>query len=415
MKNNWSVFNQLFFAFVLFISVGCSKSDILETDLSMTRTKVLDDTLASIQNSSIKIASSSDRIYMTYGIGKSYLYEVIGPNFFYTSGSNAKLNGLDNDGNLLWTKSLPIDIVIEDLITLPNGDCVAAGSTQNANGSPYIYLFRFDRNGKEIYADSVALILPIDNKFSFDYINLIQSVNGNILVYGFCYDNFVQKGFACEYDNNLNPIWERLYPGPTFRQENCCTITTDGGYLFAGLEDGDANGWYKLVLMKTNASGDIEWTKFLKNTGNYILNGLITMSNGNYCMSYTNMESLSYTPEKTYLIEINTVGDSINSAMIDVAAQKYNPAIIGLDNGNIFALMNSLVAPVATTTSFDQKNSGAVVLTETLTSNSSKFLQTKTSDLFNDACQTSNGRIACAGIIQPFGRIYYKPCILFYN
>jgi hypothetical protein len=132
---------------VIILNYGCKKSDPLDTDMGLSRIKVYDDTLASFKNSSGRIASATDRIYMTYGLGADDLYAI------YASGYAAnpaitKLNALDNKGNLLWQKTLPTNIVIKGLLGMDDGGCLLAGV--NLLENPFLqnlFFYRYDRNG----------------------------------------------------------------------------------------------------------------------------------------------------------------------------------------------------------------------------------------------------------------------------
>jgi hypothetical protein len=204
---------------------------------------------------------------------------------------------------------------------------------------------------------------------------------------------------------------------------NGCVLTPDGGYLFAGsaIDQSTPVATANVKLIKTNASGDAIWIKHYSPKDNIACTGFTPMSNGNYCLSfYTSISNGQPNPgytDQTYLMEVNAAGDSLNASRIDISKQIYNAALIGSENGSLFALMNSYKLPPYATISWsqwDQKNSSSVILDNTLTSNSGGFLQTETNDYFADVCKTTDGRMVCAGLIQSYGQYYFKPCILFY-
>lgn len=411
MKNCYAnVFITGLMALLLSINSGCKKSDVPEPGLSLSSVKVYDDATASIENSSIHIAAGAGRIYMTYGIGKTNIYQFNSGGYFLVTGSYVNLNAIDNEGVLLWQRPLPVDIKINDILALDDGGCVAVGYGLL---SSYIYLFHYDANGIVVKADSLLL-----QSASSDVQKIIRAVNGNILMYGPGYDtNGNSVGFAAEFDMNFSKLRENTYYG-TGLAFSSCEVTPDGGYLFAGtVADPFAFSTGNIAIYKTNAAGDSLWSKTFTGGENAICNGIESMSNGNFCLGFTfsTGSSLNYQgiPE-TYVYEINAAGDSLNSARIDKGSQRNNNALVGLDNGGVYALMNSFVLPAATGSIWNQSNSSAVILNSTFTSGSGGFLQTETNNYFNDACKLSDGRVACAGLVQPNGQSYYKPCLLIY-
>jgi hypothetical protein len=247
----------------------------------------------------------------------------------------------------------------------------------------------------------------------------MRSVNGNILVYGNV-GMYTGLPYAAEYGINLNLIWKQLYETDYSLMSNSCTLSPDGGYLFAGYKTFNVGliGYGNLFLIKTNNSGDTLWTKLFATQERLFSNSIVTLTNGNYCLSYTyskNSGNMDAGILQTYIMELNEVGDSLNSARIDMASQIYNSALVPLDNGGVYALMNSK----QTSNPFGffsgtskQNNSSSVILNASLTAHSGGFFQSQTNEIFGAACKTSDGSIACSGLIQPYGKSYYKPALL---
>lgn len=399
-----------FVAGLIAISFGCKKSDTIDTDMGLSGIKVYDDTLASAKGDNGRIVSTADRIYMTYGLGTLDGWSTT----YATKPAIPKLNALDNKGNILWQKTLPTDISIKGILAMDDGGCLLAGV--NVLEYPYVqnlFFYRYDRNGSEIITDSV----PFPDGGSDALLNtfgLLRTANGNILVYGNFFENaYLLKNFASEYNLNLNLQWNQVYQFNTESYMTGCTITPDGGYLFAGYNQESIGliQFGNISLIKTNASGDTLWTKHFAPQERLYSNGFVALANGNYCLSYTysiNSGSAEVGIQQTYLMELNEEGDSLNSARIDIAGQIYNPALVPLANGGVYALMNSGSSGGIS----KQNNTSTVILNASLTSNSGRFFQSQTNENFGAACYTSDGRIACSGLIQPYGKSYYKPVLL---
>lgn len=416
IPNNMKYIRKLFLIGLsfsaFFIHSGCKKTDTLERLQPLSGTKVYDDTLASFSNSSGRIASATDRIYMTYGLGTEDPYSTT----YATNPAITKLNALDNKGNLLWQKTLPTDISIKAILALDDGGCLLAGINLLEFPTLNLFFYSYDRNGKEILTDSV----PFPNTGSDNFVTgfgLMRLANGNILVYGNYLENWsFSKSFASEYNLNLNLQWNQVYQFNTDSYITGCTIDPDGGYLFAGYNTETIGSiqFGKIFLIKTNASGDTLWTKHFATQERLYSNGFVALANGNYGLSYTysiNSGNMDIGIQETYLMELNEEGDSLNSARLDIDRQIYNSALLPLANGGVYALMNSGSSGGI----WKQNNTSSVILNASLTSSEGGFFQSQTNENFGTACLTSDGRIACSGLIQPYGKSYYKPALLLIN
>lgn len=405
----------VFLAIIIMIAnYSCKKKDIAETVTGYSRVKIYDDTLASVLNTSLNIASGDKRIFLSYGIGNSNLIAIVGfGNYYITSGSYAKIIATDNSGKLIWQSTLPKENIVSDILALDDGGCIASClKLDKISGvSTYIYLFRFDANGQNILNDSITLALP-GGVLYYNTVNLMQSINGNMLLYG----NYVNTAsefddYAGEYDLSLNPIWAKQYSNlPYYPSTSACVKTNDGGYLFAGSYSQDI-GPGKIALRKTNATGDTLWTKNIySNTATF--NDLINSNDGNYLVSfYTDANDIN----QTFVYKVNAAGDSINATAISKPDQLYNNGLIATDDGGVFALMNSNLLPTIYLAPYLKNNSSSVLLDASLNLKNNQFLQTQTNDYFNHACKTSDGKIAVAGLVQMAGQAYYKPSLLIYK
>ncbi len=394
---------------VMIVNYGCKKTDISATDTGYTSFKMYDDTLASILNSSINIASGNGRIYMTYGKGNSGGIVLVGPTFYFPTGHYANLMAVDNAGNLIWKKELSKEVTIQDLLVLDDGSCMAAGVK-----SAYIHLFRYDVNGKNILTDSIQLNVP-GGANGYSTVNLKQLANGNLLIYGTYSLNVVGNGntigFASEYDLNLNQVWAKKYFINSLKTTiNSCALTSDGGFLFAGDIKDNSTSIGSIILLKTNSTGVTIWTKKFSNQLNPKCNDLVNTDNGNYMLSfYTEANN----KKQTFVYKVNASGDSLAATTINFSAQLHNPVMLSQPDGGVFALMNSLSFPVFDSNyPFLNINSSSVSLDASLNLKTSSFFQTQTSDFYIDACKTSEGKTALSGLVKVANRNYYKPALL---
>jgi hypothetical protein len=160
---------------------------------------------------------------------------------------------------LLWQLVLPTDVVVDDLLVLDNGDCVAVGLKKTIQmQNQYLHFICINENGNVIQADSLLLPVAIPI-FNLTSVNMLQAKNGNLVFYGSYNDNEASKGYLCEYDMSLNPIWVKSFTVP--QQEYSvtgCALTPDGGYLVAGhISNFNNQGLIELPRIESNIYVDI--------------------------------------------------------------------------------------------------------------------------------------------------------------
>ncbi len=402
---------------VMIVNYGCKKTDIAETDTRYSTVKIYDDTLASFLNSSINIASGSDRIFMTYGIGNSNIVSIIGSGVYYlTFGDFAKLIAVDNTGALIWKNSLPTEMIVNDILAMDDGGCLVTCLKADTITwiSSYIYLYRYDANGHNTLSDSINLSIP-GGVTQYNSVNILRALNGNMIFYGI-YQPVTgpTSVYAGEYNLNLQPIWAKQYSSFQYSSTGfACVKTNDGGYLLAcdnNLESGLPGG--RIVIRKTNSTGDTLWTKYFNGHPAALCNDLAASNNGNYFLSFY---SESDSKKQTFIYEINSAGDSLNAATINRSDQLYNNGLMATDDGGVFALMNLMQGQTNYYNQDFENASSSLIFDASLNLKNNQVLNPQTNAYFNHVCNTSDGKLAVAGLIQMAGQIYYKPSLLIYK
>jgi len=104
--------------------------------------------------------------------------------------------------------------------------------------------------------------------------------------------------------------WWRTYGGANYDCGWSAQQTSDGGYIIAGWTESFGAGSKDAYLVKTNASGDTQWTRAYGGTDEEVSYSVQQTSDGGYVMAgYTS--SFGAGQRDVYLIKTNNSGDTL--------------------------------------------------------------------------------------------------------
>lgn len=426
-------FKKLLLVFFLSIIIQSCKKEAFNS-IENNRLKLYNDPAASGEYSGIHISAGKDRMYMTYGFGSAFTPFINGL-IFNSENFGGKVMATDMEGEEIWKKELPTGLVLTTPVEFPDGSCIVAGA--NIWGYSFtlsttkINFFRFDKNGNQILSDSLNLASLFGNSYTIGNIDLVQSQNGNILLYGTVIFPSTE-GFVLEYNpagtiNWMKKLNFRELPGgfnATVIEQ--CTKTKDGGYAFLGLFPGNPDigdpVLSKAVIIKTDANCDTTWTH-LYDYFNFQLpynvpftSNLIEMPNGGYRFSVSEWTDNSFTTIKyrSFIYEVNAVGDSVKALPIKSSKTIFCPLVINNNKGNTIALTNEFpgfIVP-AISSNFTQINTLIHSFNNRLDLVDSAPLQLYRSDYLKAACKMPDGRTAIFGLFSSSNNQSYNPGLL---
>jgi len=123
-------------------------------------------------------------------------------------------------------------------------------------GDGYVYLIKTDASGDTQWTRTYGG----GNDFGY---SVQQTSDGGYIVVGGTYS--FGAGDCDVYLINTNASgdtqWTRTYGGTDDDWGNSVVQTSDGGYIIAGMTASKGAGWADVYLIKTNASGDTQWTR----------------------------------------------------------------------------------------------------------------------------------------------------------
>lgn len=168
---------------------------------------------------------------------------------------------IDAAGNVQWTKSYGgvTDDYIYSACELSNGDYILVGESSSfvSSGSWSILVIRTDNNGVPIWTKTISYLSAAGAKA------IKKTFDGNLIITGAAVDSNGAKTVQLKMDANGNVIWANRYGNPNFGKEigNDIIQTSDSGFISVGRTSSYGSGVPDIYLVRTDASGNLLWTK----------------------------------------------------------------------------------------------------------------------------------------------------------
>jgi TolB-like protein len=122
----------------------------------------------------------------------------------------------------------------------------------------------------------------------YDWANSVQQTSdGGYIVAGGTrsFSAGLYDVFLIKTDANGNIIWTKTYGGTYDDWANSVQQTSDGGYIVAGVTGSFGAGLYDVFLIKTDANGNIIWTKTYGGTSADVAHSVQQTSDGGYIVA----------------------------------------------------------------------------------------------------------------------------------
>lgn len=250
------------------------------------------------------------------------------------------LHKVDAMGNTQWTKvygGAEWD-EFRSVVQTDDSNFIALGVTQSFSVLYDIYIVKTDDQGNILWTKAYGDSLNSDNGY-----HLIKTNDGNYMAAGVTYSFNAGDGFLLKFDNNGSVLWFKTYGGGDIDEIKFVQQANDNGYISAGLTFSYGQGSTDVIIIKTNAAGNVDWAKTYGSSEWDGADAVFQGNNGYFLIAYSDNADYDY-----YLIKLDMTGvlqwvEPLGHSLIDAVAH----ASQTLDQGLIMTGRTSNISKFA--------------------------------------------------------------------
>jgi len=306
-----------------------------------------------------RVAGASTDIFMDVTPTSNGGYTAVGSVITYGAGSNdIHMIHYDNNGNTQWTKTFGGTFAdhcsgIEQ--TADTGYILACNSISFGAGGRSAYLIKTDSNGVmqwDFIYDGTGQDMFSDAKPTSD---------GGYIAVGYTFSFSGSRDvFLVKVDSAGSMEWAKTYGGTSEDRGNYIEITNDGGYIIGGFTESFGAGGRDIILIKTDASGNVEWSQTYGDIGTedmaWWADGLVQANDSGFVFAGWSNSFSNGTDDDILLIKTDGCGNTdCFSQSVTIVESSVTPTVSSpvavLDTGGVAintALVDSSFSPQIT-------------------------------------------------------------------
>jgi len=247
------------------------------------------------------------------------------------AGSSSSFNGntlndlyffkVDSTGDMVWSKTFSagdLDIASALLRTADNGYAIT-GFTR-IGGLKKVLLIRTDANGDTLYTGIYGGVGDDQG------VEFLETADGGFVIIGKTFTQTLGESdiLMMRTDANGNLVWSKSFGGSLWDEAAGITMLADGNYFISGSTISFGQGDFDILLMKTDTSGNILWGKTYgmeETDASYTAlendDGTIVISGYTNCMGFGQTLRMS---DPNYYLDGDRGDDSTNVLLMKINA-----------------------------------------------------------------------------------------------
>jgi len=213
----------------------------------------------------------------------------------------------DDFGNMEWNQTYE-ETRAQSLIETPDGFALAGGAFSLGEFSDF-WLAKTDASGNIVWSRTYGG----DEQDEAE--SVVQTSDGGYALVGTT-ESFASGWTDCWFiktDNLGNMKWEKIFGGEDADWGHSVIITSDGGFAIVGESNSYGAGGYDFWLVKTDGSGNIEWSRTYGGEERDSAESIVQTSDGGYILagftlSFGLVSSDIYLVSDIWLVRTNVQG-----------------------------------------------------------------------------------------------------------
>jgi len=257
------------------------------------------------------------------------------PNDFGGGFGDVYLIKTDSIGDTLWTKGYGGGQLMPDygysVQQTADGGYIITGYTSSLGGGKDVYLIKTNFDGDTVWTKTYG-----GTSEDIGY-SVQQTADGGYIITGCfnCLGTFGTGGvYLVKTNANGDTLWTKTYGGTSIDLGRYVQQTTDGGYIITGYTESFGTGIRDVYLIKTDASGNILWTRTFGGTKYAESNSVQQTADGGYILT-GHTDNFGTGSLNVYLIKTDANGNIGCATINTTSTQVSNPSTIVGSGGTV--------------------------------------------------------------------------------